>query len=58
MVSSKMEQSVSKEEDIQSVINNIETIKKMGFGEVRVIIKNGVIYRILSTEDKIIHQEK
>jgi hypothetical protein len=53
----KSTSSVTREEDIQSVINKIDIIKKTGFGEVRVLIKNGLIYRILSTEDEIIKKE-
>jgi len=42
------------DKDIQSIVEKIEIIKKTGFGEVRILIKNGAIYRILTTEDKII----
>lgn len=37
------------------VIDKIQAIKKVGFGEVRVLIKNGTIYRILTTEDQVIN---
>jgi hypothetical protein len=45
------------EKDIQSVLDRIETIRKTGFGEVRIIIKNGAIHRILTTEDEIVQKE-
>ena len=32
----------------------IENIQKIGFGEVRVLVKNGEVYRILTTADKLI----
>ncbi len=35
----------------------IEVIKKTGLGEVRILIKNGAIYRILTIEDEVINKD-
>lgn len=45
-----------KNREMASVEAKIEVIKKAGFGEVRILIKNGAIYRILTTEDEIIRK--
>jgi len=39
---------------IELVKEKIDTIKSLGHGEVIVKIKNGKIYRILTTEDKLV----
>ena len=44
-------------EEFAPVVEKINLIKRCGFGEVKVLIKNGVIYRILVTEDKMIHKD-
>jgi hypothetical protein len=44
-------------EDIASVLESIRLVKKAGFGEVRIMIRNGAIYRILKTEDKFVKSE-
>ncbi len=36
-----------------SIMEKVRLIKRLGFGEVRILIKNGVVYRILVTEDRI-----
>lgn len=48
----------SRDRDIVSVLDSIWLVKKAGFGEVRVLIRNGAIYRILKTEDKILETDK
>jgi hypothetical protein len=42
---------------IASVIDKIGVIQKAGFGEVRVLIRNGAIYRIMTTEDEVLQEE-
>jgi len=43
---------------LEDVIEDIKLILEKGFGEVRIIIRNGVIYRILPTSDKIMGVKK
>ena len=43
--------------DITAILEQVEIIKKAGFGEIRVQIRNGSVYRILSTEDRILQTE-
>jgi hypothetical protein len=44
-------------EDIASVLESIRLVQKAGFGEVRIMVRNGAIYRILKTEDKFVKPE-
>jgi hypothetical protein len=44
-------------QEFSELFRYIEVVKKSGFGEVRIIIKNGAIYRIQKTEDKIFGKE-
>ena len=46
-----------KEKEVTSVLDSIDLVKKAGFGEVRIVIRNGAIYRILKTEDKVLEKE-
>ena len=41
-------------EDIAAVLEYIRLVKKSSFGEVRILVRNGAIYRILKTEEKLI----
>ena len=45
------------DKSIASVLDSIELVKKVGFGEVRIMIRNGAIYRILKTEDRVLEKE-
>ena len=45
------------DKDITSVLDSIELVKTAGFGEVRIMIRNGAIYRILKTEDRVLGKE-
>jgi hypothetical protein len=45
------------DKDIASVLDSIELVKTAGFGEVRIMIRNGAIYRILKTEDRVLGKE-
>ena len=42
--------------EIAPVIEKISLIEKAGFGEVRILIRNGCIYRIQTIEDKMIKE--
>lgn len=53
-----MEPRVGESDEIDLIKKKIQTIKKSGFGEVRILIKNGVIYRILNTEDELVEEKK
>jgi len=41
-------------DELELIKEKIDAIKKLGHGEIRILIKNGIIYRILTTEDKLI----
>ena len=43
---------------LKLVQKKIEVISKIGYGEVRIVIRNGDVYRILSTEDELIEKNK
>lgn len=47
---------VSKRE-AELIAEKVDAVKKSGHGEVRILIKNGAVYRILKTEDKLLEQE-
>lgn len=40
--------------ELELIQKKLETVKKAGHGEVRILIKNGAVYRILSTEDELV----
>ncbi|MCL2149402.1 MAG: hypothetical protein FWH51_00465 [Dehalococcoidia bacterium] len=44
--------------ELSRVAENIEIVKRVGFGEVRVLIKNGAVFRILTTVDKLMEETK
>ena len=46
--------SSKQDREILSVLESIRLVRQAGFGEVRVLIRNGAIYRVLKTEDKFI----
>ncbi len=41
-------------DEMASVIEKIGLIEKAGFGEVRILIRNGCIYRIQTIEDEMV----
>jgi len=49
--------SLEKDKEIASVLESVNIVKKAGFGEVRIVIRNGAVYRILKTEDKVLDKE-
>jgi len=44
-------------QELNTILEQVEIIKKIGFGEIRVQIRNGSVYRILSTEDRLLQKE-
>ena len=42
------------ERELAKIITKIQAVKESGFGEVKVCIRNGVIFRICTTEDELI----
>ena len=46
------------EQVLNQIVETVENVKKLGFGEVRVLIKNGGVYRILTTIDKLVEDKK
>jgi hypothetical protein len=57
MVPHKIIESGETDNTVKSILNKLEIIKKAGFGEVRVLIRNGAIYRILTTQDEAVTKE-
>lgn len=47
----------SDDRELASIQTKIDLIKKAGFGEVRILIRNGTVYRILTTEDEVIQKD-
>lgn len=47
-----------KKEELELITPKLQAVKESGFGEVRILIKNGAIYRILTTEDELVEEEK
>jgi len=45
------------EYELGVIEKRVKTILASGYGEVRILIKNRVIYRILSTEDELIKEK-
>lgn len=44
--------------EIMAVYEKIELIKRLGFGEVRVQIRNGAVYRIITTEEIMLPKQE
>ena len=44
--------------ELEKIINKLQTVKAAGFGEVRILIRNGGIYRILVTEEELLKHNK
>jgi len=41
-------------DELKLIAEKIAEIKKLGHGEIVIKVKNGQVYRILTTEDKLI----
>lgn len=52
------EQELSNESMLDLIDGKIKIIKEFGFGEVRIIIRNGAVYRIISIRDELIEESK
>ena len=58
MVDKKERASYSPEDqETAAIMRQVLEIKKSGFGEVRIVIKNGTIFRILTTKDCMLQKE-
>ncbi len=42
---------------LEDIIEKIQQVEKLGHGEVVIKIKNGYVYRVLTTEDSLIKKE-
>ena len=45
---------IESDKDLELISEKIQVVKESGFGEIRILIKNGEIYRILATEDELL----
>ena len=54
-MTTKGQQTTDKE--LELIAKKLQKVKEAGFGEVRIIIRNGVMHRILTTEEKMIVPE-
>ncbi|APH12647.1 hypothetical protein ASJ33_05515 [Dehalococcoides mccartyi] len=46
------------EKELAKIITKIQAVKESGFGEVKVCIRNGSIYRIIKTEEEMMETSK
>lgn len=46
------------ERELAKIITTIRAVKESGFGEVKVCIRNGSIYRIIKTEEEMMEASK
>lgn len=44
--------------ELEKIKQKVNAVKAGGFGEVRILIKNGAIYRILVTEEELFKDDK
>ena len=44
--------------ELEKIIQKVNAIKSTGFGEVRILIRNGDIYRILVTEEELLKHNR
>lgn len=44
------------ENELKIIVARIQAVKEVGFGEVRIIIQNGVVNRILVTKSELIEE--
>ncbi|MET0039912.1 MAG: hypothetical protein ABW041_07210 [Dehalococcoides mccartyi] len=46
------------ERELAKIITKIQSVKESGFGEVKICIRNGSVYRISTTEEELIEATK
>ncbi len=44
--------------ELEKIKQKVNAVKAGGFGEVRIPVKNGAIYRILVTEEELLKHDK
>ena len=44
--------------ELEKILQKINAVKSAGFGEVRILIRNGNIYRILVTEEELLKHNR
>lgn len=44
--------------ELEKIMQKVNAVKAGGFGEVRILVKNGAIYRILVTEEELLKHNK
>jgi len=44
--------------EIEKIMQKVDAVKAAGFGEVRILVRNGAIYRILVTEEELFKNNK
>jgi hypothetical protein len=44
--------------ETELIMQKVQAVKESGFGEVKICIRNGTIYRICTTEDTVIEPAK
>lgn len=48
---------VDLDKELVLIAEKLQAVKESGFGEVRILVKNGAIYRILTTEDELMESK-
>lgn len=49
---------VNLDKELELIAEKVKAVKESGFGEVRILIKNGAIYRVMTTEDELIKEKE
>ena len=49
---------VESDKEMELIVDKLESVKESGFGEVRILVRNGAVYRILTTEDALIEEKE
>ena len=44
--------------EMEKIMQKVNDVKAAGFGEVRILVRNGAIYRILVTEEELFKNNK
>ena len=44
--------------ELEKIMLKVSTVKAAGFGEIRILVRNGNIYRILVTEEELLKHDR
>jgi hypothetical protein len=49
---------MSEAEELKVIKHKLNIIKQSGFGEIRIVVRNGIVYRILSVKDELVEPKQ